>query len=149
MPYGPIELVALQTPEPVPGDEVVSHGMLVALQELVESNAVRIVDIAFVHADRNGLVTTSEMADLGERDAARLKGLVTEVTGLISEDDIAAVGDLLQPASSAAVLLLEQDWAMRLSERTRRAGGKVLLHLRVPRETIAEAEAAQGIAHHR
>jgi hypothetical protein len=147
MPYGPIELVALQTPEPVPGDEVVSEEMLDALQKLVENDAIRIVDVAFVHADRNGAITTSELGDLGEHDAARLRELVTEVTGLISEDDIAAVGDLLKPASGAAVLLLEHDWAMRLSERTRRAGGKVLLHLRVPRETIAEAEAARGTAH--
>jgi len=146
MPYGPIELVALQTPEPVAGEEVVSEGMLDALHELVENDAIRIVDIAFVHADRNGGVTASELADLGERDAERLRGVVTEVTGLISQDDIAAVGDLLRPASSATLLLLEQDWAMRLSERTRRAGGKVLLHLRVPRETIAEAEAARGLA---
>jgi hypothetical protein len=147
MPYGPIELVALQTPEPVPGDEVLSDGMLDALQELVENDAIRIVDIAFVHADRNGVITTSELGDLGARDVARLRLLVTEVTGLISQDDIAAVGDLLNPASSAAVLLLEHDWAIRLSERTRRAGGKVLLHLRVPRATIAEAESARGIAH--
>ena len=146
MPYGPIELVALQTPEPVPGHEVLSEGMLAALHELVENDAIRIVDIAFVHADRNGVVTTSELADLTPPGAQRLGEVVTEVTGLISQDDIAAVGDLLRPATSAAVLLLEQDWAMRLSERTRRAGGKVLLHLRVPRETIAEAEAARGAA---
>ena len=146
MPYGPIELIALQTPEPVLGDEVLSEGMLAALHELVENDAIRIVDIAFVHADRNGVITTSELADLTPPDARRLGELVTEVTGLISQDDIAAVGDLLRPATSAAVLLLEQDWAMRLSERTRRAGGRVLLHLRVPRETIAEAEAARGAA---
>ncbi|HEX5039696.1 MAG TPA: DUF6325 family protein [Candidatus Limnocylindria bacterium] len=144
MPYGPIELVALQTPEPVPGDVVLSEGMLAALRDLVESHAIRIVDIAFVHADRNGVVTTSELGDLTPGDAQRLGEVVTEVTGLISQDDIAAVGDLLRPATSAAVLLLEQDWAVRLSERTRRAGGKVLLHLRVPRETIVEAEAARG-----
>jgi hypothetical protein len=148
MPYGPIELVALQTPEPVSRDEVVSPGMLEALRELVENDAIRIVDIAFVHADRNGAITTTELADLSETDAARLRQLVTEVTGLISQDDIAAVGDLLRPSSSAAVLLLEQDWAMRLNERTQRAGGRVLLHLRVPRETIAEAEAAHRTAQH-
>ena len=148
MPYGPIELVALQTPEPVTGDEVVSEGMLDALRQLVENDAIRIVDIAFVHADRNGAIVASELGDLDARQAARLHELVTDVTGLISEEDIAAVGDLLHPASSAAVLLLEHDWVLRFSERTRNAGGKVLLHLRVPRETIAEAEAARGIAHH-
>ena len=147
MPFGPIELVALQTPEPVAGDEVISDGMFDALRGLVENDAIRIVDIAFVHADRHGAIATSELGELDVRQAARLHELVTEVTGLISEEDIAAVGDLLQPASSAAVLLLEHDWVLRLSERTRLAGGKVLLHLRVPRETIAEAEAAHGIAH--
>ena len=144
MPYGPIELVALQTPEPIPGGEVVSEGMFDALRELVENDAIRIVDIAFVHADRNAVIATSELGDLDPRQAARLHELVAEVAGLISEEDIAAVGDLLHPASSAAVLLLEHDWVLRLSERTRLAGGKVLLHLRVPRETIAEAEAAHG-----
>lgn len=148
MPYGPIELVALQTPEPIPGDQGVSRGMIDALRELVENDAIRIIDIAFVHADANGTIATSELGDLDVRLAAQLNDLVAEVTGLISEEDIAAVGDLLHPASSAAVLLLEHDWVLRLGERTRHAGGKVLLHLRVPRETIAEAEAARAIAHH-
>ena len=51
-------------------------------------------------------------------------------------------------AGQSGTRTLEHDWVQRLSERTRNAGGKVLLHLRVPRETIAEAEAARAIAHH-
>jgi Family of unknown function (DUF6325) len=139
MPYGPVEMLALQTSAAEP-----AAGIVTALRDVVDGDTIRIIDIAFVHADPGGAVTTSELADLEGPGCASLTELISEVSGLISEEDLAELGDALLPESSAGVLLLEHHWARRMSERTRRAGGRVLLHLRVPREAVNEATAARS-----
>jgi hypothetical protein len=132
-------MLALQTSAAEP-----AAGIITALRDVVDGDTIRIIDIAFVHSDARGSITTSELVDLEGPDSASLTELVSEVSGLISDGDLAELGDAMLPDSSAGVLLLEHHWARRLNERARRAGGRVLLHLRVPREAVNEATAAQS-----
>lgn len=138
MRYGPVEMLVLQTPEPPLGD-----GIVTALRELVERDDIRIIDAAFVTVSPAGRVRVTEVGDLPASQLATIDHLVGSVSGLISDDDLAMLGTTLEPSSSAAVLLLEHRWAPRLERAVRRAGGSVRLHLRVPRDTVAEVAAVR------
>jgi hypothetical protein len=140
MTYGPVEMIVLQTPEPLPNPAVIS-----ALRDLVDREDIRIIDLAFIHADRSGDVTATELADLDPARYAAFAPLVSEISGLISAEDLAELGEALSRPGSADVLLIEHRWPHRLNTAARRAGGKMMLHLRVPRETIAEVAAARRV----
>ena len=138
MTYGPVELIVVATPEGQPGDSLVD-----AIRRLVSGDQVRIIDVAFVHSDPAGEVTLTELADLPDDAYAALGPIVKEVSGLIADDDLLELGAGLGPDRTAGVFLIEHHWAPRFDAEVRRAGAKVLLHLRVPRETVTEVQAVR------
>jgi hypothetical protein len=85
-----------------------------ALEELVKSGTIRIIDLAFVM-------------------------LTSERGGFVSEEDIQAVAEGLEPNSAAAMLVWEDVWATRFTEALVNAGGQLVDIQRVPRELVEEA----------
>lgn len=138
MTYGPVELIVVATPEGHPGESLAE-----AIHDLVSADQVRIIDVAFVHTDTAGEVSFTELADLPDEAYAALGPNIKEVSGLIADDDLLELGAGLGPDRTAGVFLIEHHWAPRFDAEVRRAGAKVLLHLRVPRETVAEVQAVR------
>jgi hypothetical protein len=110
-----------------------------ALKELVDSNTIRIIDLAFVGKDADGEVVTFEVADLDPDVEAALRALGTEPGGLVSEEDLRTTAEELEPNSSAALLVWEDVWAGRLSEAIRNADGVLLDLDRVPHDVVVAA----------
>src|SRR5690349_10343525 len=95
---GPVELAVLE----FPGSRF--NGKIVpALAELVNDGIVRIIDLVLITKGDDGTVTTLELSELGEDDAAVFDDLDGEVTGVLSEDDLAVAGEALSDGSSAMV----------------------------------------------
>jgi Family of unknown function (DUF6325) len=140
MAYGPVELLVIQADKSAPVGVIVE-----GLRELIELDAIRIIDLAFVQTDASGRVTASELADLDEAAYKAVGPLIAEVTGLVSEGDLVELGDALEPSSEAMVLLIEHRWPQRLDDGARESGSRVVLHLRVPRETVVEVLAARRL----
>jgi hypothetical protein len=67
--------------------------------------------------------------------------LNAEITGLIQEEDINGIAEVMENGTTAAALLVENLWAIRFREAVLRADGKVLEHLRVPAQEVEEAMA--------
>lgn len=133
MPYGPVEMIVVSTPERHPSSSVVK-----TLRAITDRDEIRIIDVAFVHTDDAGTVSTSELADLPADAYRRLAPIVSEVSGLIADEDLLELGAGLGAERHAGVYLLEHHWARRFDAEVRRSGARVLLHLRVPRDTVSE-----------
>lgn len=133
MSYGPVEMIVVSTPERHPSSSVVQ-----SLRAITDRDQIRIIDVAFVHTDDAGTVSTSELADLPGDTYRRLAPIVSELSGLIAEDDLLELGAGLGAERHAGVYLLEHHWASRFDAEVRRSGARVILHLRVPREAVAE-----------
>ena len=56
----------------------------------------------------------------------------------MSEDDGQRISELLEPNSSAAVMVFENTWASRFTEAMRHADGEVVFNERIPRAVIDE-----------
>jgi Family of unknown function (DUF6325) len=138
MAYGPIELLALQFRGPQ-----LDRRIIPALRDLTERDVVRIVDVAIVSRDKRGDVKASEVADLDQPEYAELAPLVHELSGLLSDEDLIGLGESMEPGSTAGVFLLEHHWATRLDREVRRFEGTLMLHLRIPRETVEIVRAAR------
>ncbi|MGA8727060.1 MAG: DUF6325 family protein [Acidimicrobiales bacterium] len=109
------------------------------LVALVESGTVRVLDLIFIGKDSDGSVMFFEIDEL---DAAPgFEALEGEAGGLISSEDIEHAASMLEPNSSAALLIWEDLWAAPFAEAVRRADGVLLEGARIPHELIEPAMA--------
>ena len=134
MSIGPVEYMIVAFPGNRLKGEIVP-----ALAELVEAGTLRIIDLAFVMKDADGIVVTAEMADLDSEVFKAFDALSPETMGLLNQEDLAAAGEELEPNSSAALLVWEDVWATKLRDAILNAGGELLDLERVPHEVVNAA----------
>ena len=100
------------------------------LEELVkasESGAIRVVDLAFVIKEADGAVVMAEVKDQSEEllEVARKLGFTDEMP-LITEDDIAKIGDKMDNDSAVGLLVIEQLWAKGLKAALINLGAELI-----------------------
>ena len=110
-----------------------------ALEDLVRSGTIRIIDLAFILKDADGSMAGMELEDVGSDVFQAFESLTAERGGFVSEEDLQAVAGALEPNSSAAILVWEDLWATRFADALVNAGGELLDIQRVPRELVEEA----------
>jgi hypothetical protein len=134
MSIGPVEYMVVA----FPGNRFTGE-IAPALADLVESETIRIIDLAFVSKDADGNVAALELSDL-DADVAAAFGSTGAGSGMLfNDDDLEAAGDELEPNSSAALLVWEDLWATRLAEAIRNAGGEVYDLDRIPHDVVVAA----------
>jgi len=142
MAIGPIELLVVK----FPGNQFKGE-IAPALQELVESGTIRIIDLIFALKDEEGTLAVLELNALGDERLAVFEPEPSELSGTLTEDDARSLTGGLENNSSAAILLFENTWATKFADALRNANGELILNERVPRavidELIAEVAAAQ------
>ena len=129
MAIGPVEYIIIGFPENQFKGEIVP-----ALADLVESGTVRILDLIFVTKDADGDVTSIEYEDL-----PGLGDIDGEVDGLLSDEDLDMVAEVLEPNSSGLMIVWEDVWASRLAAAIRDAGGVILSGERIPHDIVEAA----------
>lgn len=134
MSLGPVEILEVK----FPGNHFTGE-IAPAIAELVESGMVRIIDFLFVGRAEDGKVIVTEFNDMGESLMATFDPLVSEVSGLISSEDVARMSEALEPNSSAAIMLFENVWATRFADALRNANAEIIFNERIPRAVIEEA----------
>ena len=139
---GPIDYLVVE----FPGNRMTGEGFP-ALVDLVDRGIIRILDLVFVRREEDGTTTGLAVADLdgdGELDLAVFEGASS---GLLDEGDIAEAGGVLQPGSSAGILVYENVWAAPFASALRRGGGQLVASERIPVQAIlAAVEAADAKA---
>lgn len=139
---GPIDWLVVEFPENKLNGEAMP-----LLIDLVDRGIIRILDLAFVAKDSDGVVTGVEIRDLdttGDFDLTIFEGASS---GLLDEDDRREAGEALQPGSAAGILVYENAWAGPFASAVRRGGGFVLAGGRIPVQSIIAAlDAAEASA---
>ena len=110
-----------------------------ALEELVKSGTIRIIDLAFVLKDAEGNVAGVELEDAGHDVFKAFEAIAQQRDGLISDDDMQEIGAALESNSSALIMVWEDVWATKFAEAVRGAGGIVVDMQRVPYEIVQAA----------
>ncbi len=128
----PVDLVLLG----FPGNKFTGD-VAPALADLVSSGTIRILDLVFITKDADGNVAGIELDQLGDV-AAGYEDVDGEVSGLLTDEDIASAGEELANNSSAALLLFENTWASKFVAAARAANGEVIAHERIPVAAFAE-----------
>lgn len=133
MTYGPIDFIALEL-----GTEQLKGEAISALLELVEKKIIRLVDLVVVVKDEVGNYEALEMQELEPDLIAVLDPLEVEVTGMVQMEDIEMIADALENNKTAAILLVENLWAIKFAEAVTKASGRLIMYDRIPFEVVNE-----------
>lgn len=133
MAIGPIELLVVK----FPGNQFKGE-IAPALQELVETGTIRIIDLIFAIKDEEGTLAVLELNALGDQSLAVFAPAPSELSGSLTEEDARTLSGGLENNSSAAILLFENTWATRFADALRNANGELIMIERIPRAVIDE-----------
>ena len=126
---GPVDYILVEWPGRQPNGEVAPH-----LVDLVDRGLIRILDVAFLGKDENGDAYAVDIADI---DAADAFGVFDGASsGLLREEDLAEAASVLEPGTTAAVLVWENRWAAPVAVAIRKSGGQLVASGRIPVQAI-------------
>jgi hypothetical protein len=137
---GPISYLVVE----FPGNKMTGEGFP-ALVDLVDRGLIRILDLLFVTRDTDGTTRVLNLADIdgdGQLDLAIFEGASS---GLLDDADVIDAGSVIEPGSSAGVLLFENRWAIPFVSALRRSSAQLVAAGYVPLDALEAAlEAAEG-----
>ena len=134
MGIGPVEYLVVA----FPGNQF-NGDVAPALRDLIDSNTIRVLDLAFVMKDVDGNVVGAELEDAGSEVMQAFNALAIERGGLLNDDDLVEIGDALDANSSAAILVWEDLWAKRFADAVADSGGVLVDIQRIPRDVVQAA----------
>src|SRR6185503_10260400 len=109
------------------------------LDDLVERGTVRVLDLLLIRKDEAEALEFFELSDLDESEMGSLRAYETELSMLLSEDDVTAAAAAVEPGSTAALLVWENRWAAPFGSAVRHAGGQLVASGRIPVQALLAA----------
>jgi hypothetical protein len=131
---GPIDYLVVE----FPGNRMTGKAFP-ALVDLVDRGLIRILDLVFVRKELDGSVAGLTLSDLdgdGELDPVLFTGVTS---GLLGSEDIDDAATVLEPGSSAGILVYENVWAVPFATELRRSGGQLVASGRIPVQALLAA----------
>jgi hypothetical protein len=136
---GPISYLIVE----FPGNKMTGEGLPI-LVDLVDRGLISILDLLFVTRDNDGTLRAVELRDLdsdGDLDLTVFEGASS---GLLDDSDLADATSVIEPGSSAAIMLFENRWARSFTQALRRGGAELVAAGYVPLDALAASlEAAE------
>ena len=129
---GPISYLIVE----FPGSKMTGEGFPILL-DLVDRGVIRILDLRFVRRAMDGSMRAVELRDIdrdGQFDLAKFEGASS---GLLDDTDIADARSVIEPGSSAGILIFENRWAAPFTQALRRGDAELVAAGYIPQDTIA------------
>jgi hypothetical protein len=126
-----------------PGNKFTGEG-LPALVDLVDRGLIRILDLMLATRDADGNLVAIDISDIdgdGQLDLAVFEGASS---GLLDASDLADAAPVIEPGSSAGILVYENRWAIPFVEALRGADANLVAAGFIPQDVLAESLDATG-----
>lgn len=131
---GPISYLVVEYPR----NTMTGDGLRILL-DLVDRGLVRVLDFRFVTRSDDGAIRALEISDLDSDDLATLSLFEGASSGLIDESDLGEAAGVIEPGSSAGILVFENRWAAAFTGALRRGGAEVVAAGYIPLDEVAGA----------
>ena len=132
MTYGPIDFFAIEFKT----DQLTGE-TLPELLELVKKEIIRVIDLVIIQKE-DGQFKVLEMEELSPDVVIAFDPVVAEISGIIQVEDIEVIAEAMEDNTTAALLLIENLWAIKFGEAAVRSGGRLVMFDRIPFEVINE-----------
>ena len=138
MEVGPVDVLEVA----FPGNEF-NGEILPALEQLIASGTIRVLDLLFAYKTADGEVGSVELAGITQQYGPLFASVDGDVPGgLLDAEDVEALGEDLQPNSSIALIVWENTWAAPFLAALEGSGAVLLDQSRIPREAVLAALAS-------
>lgn len=130
---GPIDFIIIEFKKAKFKGEI-----LKALEKATSDGTIAVLDLALITKDKDGNVAAVELDQIDDEvitEFAKAKGLKS---GMVGDDDVAEVAELLDNDSAAGLLVIEHLWAKDLKKAIMDAGGSLLAEGRIHPDAEAE-----------
>jgi hypothetical protein len=131
---GPVDWIVVEFPGSKFNGEIAP-----ALVDLVERGIIRVLDLVLLRKDADGSIEGFEISDLDDSEIGQLRSYEAELALLLTEDDVEAIAQAVDPGTSAAVLVFENTWAAPFASAVRRSGGLLVASGRIPVQALLAA----------
>jgi len=131
---GPVDWIVVEFPGSRFNGEIAP-----ALHDLVERGTVRVLDLLLIRKSDDGTPEYFEIGDLDDGEIGELRTYEGALAMLLSQQDVQAVADAMEPGSTAALLVWENIWATPFASAMRRAGGQLVASGRIPVQALLAA----------
>jgi hypothetical protein len=128
---GPIDYIVVEWPADRPPD----GAAFPLLVDLVDRGLIRILDLAFITVGEDGTVAGLDLNELDET----LTVFDGASSGLLGEDDYAEAAQVLEPGTTAALLIYENTWAAPFATALRKNGAQLVASGRLPINAVIAA----------
>lgn len=118
--------------------------ILEELDKVIADGTIAVLDLGLIVKDDKGEVTALELSEIEDKTVAEFAKGKNLQSGLIGDDDVAEVGDLLENNCSAGLLVVEQLWAKGLKKAIIDAGGVLVAEGRIHPDAAAEINDEKG-----
>jgi hypothetical protein len=128
---GPISYVIVE----FPGNKMTGEGLPI-LVDLVDRGVIRILDLMFITRDTDGSTQTIDVRDIdsdGQLDLAVFEGASS---GMLDDGDLADAASVIEPGSSAGILIFENRWAAPFAHALRGGGAELIAAGYIPQDAI-------------
>ena len=95
---------------------------------------IRILDLRFVTRGADGTIQAAELRELGHDGQVDLAIFEGASSGLLDDSDLADMSMVIEPGSSAAILIFENRWAAPFVRALRRGEAELVAAGYIPQE---------------
>jgi len=106
--------------------------------DLVNRGTIRLLDVAFLTKGEDGSVSSLDLEAV-ENASEAFHEFEGAQSGLLADDDIQQAASVMDPGTSAAVLVWENRWMAPVAIALRRSGGQLIANGRIPIQALLAA----------
>jgi len=131
--HGPIDFVLIEF-----SADRLTGGAAQALLDLVDKGIVTLFDVLVVGKSDDGSVYA---VDVGE-DVEHVGGFTALAwgrSGLLTDDDMHAAAEAMEPGKLAVLIVYENTWARPFVAAARESGGELIASARIPAQDVMDA----------
>ncbi len=132
--HGPVDFVLLEFP-----DDRLEGRAAEELMKLVQGGIIAVYDVLIVGKDEDGDTYGVEMSGAADARLGGFDQLGWARSGLLTEDDMHAAAEALEPGRLAALIVYENTWAAPFVAAAREAGGELVAGARIPAQDVMDA----------
>ena len=119
---GPIDYVVVEWP----ADKQPTGEAFPYLVHLVDRGLIRVLDLAFVKKETDGIDRRPRSPGLRRRRESATHDLRRASSGLLGDDDREEAGNAIEPGCSAASIVYENTWAAPFATALRHSGAQLV-----------------------
>lgn len=132
--HGPVDFLLIEFPAGEATGAVADE-----LMALVDRGTILLYDLVVAHKDPDGTVSVLDLQDVGSDGPASFAMFAGARSGLLGEDDLDTAGAIMEPGTTAALIVYENAWAAPFVAAALAVGGKPVASMRIPATDVIAA----------